>query len=90
MEVRAAELLEAGPPFDPAEAGLARHEVYLSAGEVVFVFEGPEVDGIVAGLVDDPFHPRITDALAEWRDIVDQEHVRIARPAYAWPRRPDA
>ena len=48
------------------------------------MFEGPEVDGIVAGLVDDPFHPRITDAFAAWREIVDQDHVRIARPAYAW------
>jgi len=90
MEVRAAELLAAGPPFDPAEWGLTRHEVFLSAGEVVFVFEGSEVDGIVGALVDDPFHPRITDALARWRELVDEEHVRIARPAFGWPPRPEA
>jgi hypothetical protein len=37
---RAAELIAAGPPFELAETGLTRHSVYLSAGEVVFVFEG--------------------------------------------------
>jgi hypothetical protein len=50
----------------------------------VFVFEGPEVDTIVSGLIDDPFHPRMTDAFAAWREVVDEDHVRIARPAYAW------
>lgn len=36
---RATELIEAGPPFDLAETGVLHHTVYLSAGEVVFVFE---------------------------------------------------
>ncbi len=43
---RAAQLVAAGPPFDLAETGIVRHSVYLSAGEVVFVFEGlGRVDG---------------------------------------------
>jgi hypothetical protein len=46
---RAAELIEAGPPFDLAETGVVHHTVYLSAGEVVFVFEGPQVEWIVDG-----------------------------------------
>ena len=32
-------LLESGPPFDPAETRLERHEVYLGDREVLFVFE---------------------------------------------------
>jgi len=32
-------LLRGGPPFDPQELGLHRHGAYLSASEVVFVFE---------------------------------------------------
>ncbi|MEJ7793475.1 MAG: hypothetical protein WKF65_16025 [Gaiellaceae bacterium] len=39
-EPRAAELLRNRPPFDPAERGLERDAAYLSATEVVFVFEG--------------------------------------------------
>ena len=42
------------PPFDPEELGLHRHGAYLTAREVVFVFEAPEVEWIVNDLVDDP------------------------------------
>lgn len=78
----AAELIEKGPPFDPSEAGLTRHAVYLSAGEVVFVFEGHEVEWIVDSMVDDPFDWRVKDALTAWRPLV--ESTRIARAAYVW------
>lgn len=50
----AAELLRAGPPFDPGAIGLVRHDAYLSASEVVFVFEGPDVELRLGGLLDDP------------------------------------
>jgi hypothetical protein len=53
-EEQAAELVAGGPPFDPGERGLARHTVYLSAGEVVFVFEGDEVEWIVEEMVQEP------------------------------------
>lgn len=50
-----AELLVAqGPPFEPGELGFHRHAAYLTAGEVVFVFEAPEVEWIVSDIVDDP------------------------------------
>src|SRR5688500_9949410 len=39
---RAAELVGAGPPFDLAGCGIARHSVYISSGEAVFVFEGDQ------------------------------------------------
>ena len=44
-EERAAELIEGGPPFDARARGFERHAVYLSADEIVFVFEGPEWSG---------------------------------------------
>ena len=84
-EARAAELIAEGPPFEPDATGLERHAVYLSAGEVVFVFEGREVEWIVEQLVDDPLQWLAAEALDEWRPLVEGEP-RIARPAYAWAR----
>ena len=88
-EPRAAELLEQGPPFDPAERGFERHAVYLSATEVVFVFEGPEVDAILDDLVGEPFSWLLSAALDDWRPLIDGQP-RIARSAYSWeaPNRP--
>lgn len=84
-ELRAAELIAKGPPFNPEATGLDRHTVYLSAGEVVFVFEGREVEWVVEELVDDPFQWLAADALEEWRPLVEGDP-RIARPAYTWAR----
>jgi hypothetical protein len=86
-EPRAAELLESGPPFDPAERGLERHIVYLSVSEVVFVFEGPEVEWIVGDLIDEPFSQPLFAAFDQWRSLVDGRP-RIARVQYAWERQP--
>ena len=60
-------LLEAGPPYDLAAAGIDRHSVYLSTREAIFVFEGPEVEWEVEDLADDFFHPEIRAALSQWR-----------------------
>ena len=49
----AEELIAAGPPFDLEELGFHRHAAYLTAGEVVFLFEAPEVEWIVNDIVDD-------------------------------------
>ena len=84
-EPRAAELIAAGPPFDPADSGLDRHTVYLSADEVTFVFEGHEVEWIVDGLVDEPFHWPLLAALDDWRPLLEG-NPRISRPAYSWKR----
>jgi hypothetical protein len=92
MESRAAELIAKGPPFDPAETGLTRHSVYLSAGEVVFVFEGHEVEWIVDRMIDEPFRWPVTDALDAWRPLVEGQP-RIARSVYTWKgplERPEA
>jgi hypothetical protein len=79
---QASELLEQGPPFDPAERGLARHAVYLSAGEIVFVFEGEVVEWMVNEIVNEPFGA-VAGALGTWRELVE-DPPRIARPVYSW------
>ena len=83
---RAAELIAAGPPFDLAETGIAHHSVYLSAGEVVFVFEGHQVEWMVDDLINDPFRPTLQNAFDDWRSIVDGSP-RIARERFGWEAR---
>jgi hypothetical protein len=82
-EQRAAELVAAGPPFDLANSGIARHSVYISAHEAVFVFEGHEIEWIVDQLIDEPFHYELHRALEQWREIVDGQP-RVARERFAW------
>jgi hypothetical protein len=82
-EPRAGELLSGGVPFEVEESGLERHVVYLSAGEVVFVFEGPDVDSIVDSLISEPFHWPLLRAFEAWRPLIEG-NPRIARPAYEW------
>jgi hypothetical protein len=84
-EPRAAELVAQGAPFDPGRSGLERHTVYLSADEVVFVFEGSEVEWIVDGLIDEPFQWPLIAALDDWRPLLE-DNPRIARPVYSWER----
>ena len=84
-EPRADELIAQGPPFDPSGSGLERHVIYLSADEVVFVFEGTEVEWIVDGLVDELFNGPMIAALDDWRPLLEG-NPRIARPAYSWKR----
>ena len=82
-EPQAVELIARGTPFDPHAIGLRRHTIFLSAGEVVFVFEGDEVEWTVDNLIDEPFHWELLTAFEEWRGIVDGQP-RIARVAFAW------
>ncbi len=82
---RAAELIAQGPPFDLTETGIVRHSVYLSASEVIFVFEGHQVEWMVDALIDQPFRPEIQDALEAWRAIVEGPP-RIARERFGWQR----
>jgi len=90
-EARANALLDQGVPFDLAETGIARHNIYVSASEVVFVFEGHEVEWIIDRLIDEPFHPKLQGALDEWRSIVDGMP-RISRERFTWelPSKHDA
>jgi len=53
--------------------------VYLSAGEVVFVPEGDEVEWIVNEIVNEPFGA-VAEALGTLRELVEDS--RIARTVY--------
>jgi hypothetical protein len=79
---RAAELIAAGPPFDLAETGI----VHLSAGEVVFVFEGHQVEWMADDLINDAFRPQLQSVFDRWRAIVDGSP-RIARERFGWEAR---
>ena len=75
-------LLSKGPPFDPEELGLHSHAAYLTANEVVFVFEGPEVEWIVNDIVDDPV---LSAAFGAWRSVI-VEPPRLAHERFHWAR----
>jgi hypothetical protein len=88
--VRAAELLEAGPPLDPVALGLTSHQVYLREGEAVFVFRGPDVSARVGKAMR---RPALWRAGLAWQDCIagrpsihsSTEMVsREAIPAYSW------
>jgi hypothetical protein len=76
-------LVAAGPPFDLGRTGIERHSVFLSAGEVVFLFEGHEVEWIVDDLIDGPSRYELLRAFEDWRGIVEGPP-RIAREQFAW------
>jgi hypothetical protein len=84
-EPEARRLIAAGPPFDLDQAGLLRHTVYLAADDVVFVFEGHEVEWLVDAVATDPFRWETSEALEQWRGLVDGP-ARIARAAFDWSR----
>jgi len=84
-EAKAAELIAEGPPYGLDGTRLASHTVYLSAGEIVFVFEGAEVEWIVDSIIDDPFHWELIAAFDRWRSLIEGSP-RIARPAFSWRR----
>jgi hypothetical protein len=75
-------LLREGPPFDPEPLGLERHAAYLTAGEVVFVFEAPEVEWVVNELVDDP---AIAVFFSPWEKLIEGTP-RLAHERFYWSR----
>ena len=77
---RARGLIEQGPPFDPAEAGLERHDVFLTEQEVVFLFEGRQVSEAVRRLARDPGLWRATLA---WSSCL-AGRPRLAELRYSW------
>ena len=78
----AEDLIAAGPPFDLDELGFHRHAAYLTAGEVVFLFEAPEVEWIVNDIVDDVV---ISAAIGPWHKLIDGT-ARFAHERFYWSR----
>jgi hypothetical protein len=85
----ASKLIAEGPPFELGQTGMERHSVYLSATEVVFVFEGPDVEWLLSDLTDDsltdPLHWTMQEAFARWRPMVEGRP-RVASEQYFWAR----
>ena len=78
---RVRQLVSHGPPFDPAETPLIRHELMLTPQEAIFVFEAETEDELRAllGQLD------IWAAAAAWGELVSGPP-RLADIAYAWER----
>jgi hypothetical protein len=78
---RARQLADKGPPFDPVETLLTRHQLLLTPAEAIFVFEAESETALEAllGQID------LWAAAAAWRDIVDGPP-RLAELVYAWER----
>ena len=79
-EEAAADIVRAGPPFDPSEIGLARHAVYLGGSEVVFVFEGSDVEQQLRDLINDPV---ASPAFAVWAPLLEGTPA-IAHELFYW------
>ena len=77
---RVKELVTQGPPFDPAETVLTRHQLLLTPQEAIFVFEAPTD---TASRRSHEFD--IWAAAVAWQDLVDGSP-RLAEVAYAWER----
>lgn len=79
-------IVEHGPPFDLDEAGLERHSVFLSSDNVVFVFEGPNVERAVGRLVDDP---AVSGSFSVWGPVLDGTP-QLAHERFFWKLPRDA
>jgi hypothetical protein len=78
-------LLREGPPFEPEQLGLERHGAYLTATEVVFVFEAPEVEWIVNDLID---NPAVAVFFGPWEKLIEGTP-RLAHERFYWSREED-
>jgi hypothetical protein len=76
---RAAAVLQQGPPFDPEQVGLERHQVFLTEGEAIFLFEADAADA-VDRLVKDT---SLWGAAAAWNDLVAGSP-RVAEETFSW------
>ena len=84
---RARELLRHGPPFDPDEAGLERHQAFVSETEVIFIFESDAREAV----------ERLADDSSLWKAAKSSTGLvarppRLAEAGYSWarPHPPDA
>ena len=78
---RARDLLRHGPPFDPDEAGLERHQAFVSDTEAIFLFEAEAAEA-VERLADDA---SLWEAAAGWTELVAGPP-RLAPAGYSWTR----
>ena len=77
---RAAEIISKGVPYELALAGFRRHSVFLAQETVVFVFEGPGIEGLVRDLVNDPTR---SAAFVIWAPLLEGTPM-LAREEFYW------
>jgi hypothetical protein len=82
-EGEARKLAAAGPPFDPAELPLELHELLLSPGEAIFVFDSQS--SVALESVLDALD--VWMAAEAWSELVAAP-LRLATVAYSWRRPP--
>jgi hypothetical protein len=76
----ASHILAGGAPYELGEAGFRRHSVFLAEEAVVFVFEGPGIEGLVREFVDDPSR---SAAFSVWGPLLEGTPA-LAREEYYW------
>lgn len=82
----AEELLQQGPPFDPAAAGLTAHEAYLTDDRIYLVFEGEAAHARALALAKQ----HIVE-VSRWQELVWELPSTVAdipptaRCVYRWP-----
>ena len=83
---RVRELVQRGPPFDPAAVrGLRSHEVYLGCDHVVFIFRGVQVRDAISQVM----HQASTWlAATDWTEIV-AGRPHVLEEGYSWRRGQD-
>ena len=81
---RVRELVSHGPPFDPAETPLTRHELLLTSREAIFVFEGA-TESLAGFLLLLGQLNEVGDAAAAWAELVAGPP-RLADVVFAWER----
>jgi hypothetical protein len=83
MREVASEFLAEGPPFDPGAIGIARHRVFLTDSEVVFVFE---TDGELSALDRILAEPEFWSMVSAWGHLSAGEP-RVGTMAFDWSQR---
>ena len=79
-------LLAEGPPFDLEATEFARHRVYATRREIVFVFESPGPSATLRLRAEDPALWKVAH---EWQKLM-AGRPRKAQTAFSWQRREDA
>jgi hypothetical protein len=77
---RAVQILAKGAPYGLALAGFRRHSVFLAEEAVVFVFEGPGIEGLVRDLVNDPVR---SAAFSVWAPLLEGTPA-LAKEEFYW------
>jgi hypothetical protein len=74
-------LVAEGPPFDPSDKSLDRHEVFLTEEEAIFVFTGQDACESVRAIAQESSVWRVAE---RWSACLDGPP-RLAEAAFNWP-----